>query len=156
MTNIPNSLFDFTKFTGNFDPSKMSEEFTKAFSQFQLPGVDMNEIIASQKKNMEALTTANQTAIEGIQAVATRQAEIMQQAMSTTASAAEDLIKSATPQDAAAKQAELVKSTFEKALSDMTGIADMVTKSNSEAGAVINKRVAESLEEVQKIATSTK
>ncbi len=105
---------------------------------------------------MEALTTANQTAIEGIQAVATRQAEIMQQAMSTTASAAEDLIKSATPQDAAAKQAELVKSTFEKALSDMTGIADMVTKSNSEAGAVINKRVAESLEEVQKIATSTK
>ena len=156
MTNAFNNLFDFTKLSGSFDPSKMSEEFTKAFSQFKMPGVDVNEIIASQKKNMEALTAANQTAISGIQAVATRQAEIMQQTLTATAAAAEDLVKSGSPQDAASKQADLVKSTFEKALSDMTEIADMVTKSNTEASALINKRVSESLEEVQKLAQSSK
>ena len=156
MTNAFNNLFDFTKLSGSFDPSKMSEEFTKAFSQFKMPGVDVNEIIASQKKNMEALTAANQTAISGIQAVATRQAEIMQQTLTATAAAAEDLVKSGSPQDAASKQADLVKSTFEKALSDMTEIADMVTKSNTEASALINKRVSESLEEVQKLAQSAK
>ena len=156
MTNAFNNLFDFTKLSGSFDPSKMSEEFTKAFSQFKMPGVDVNEIIASQKKNMEALTAANQTAISGIQAVATRQAEIMQQTLTATAAAAEDLVKSGSPQDAASKQADLVKSTFEKALTDMTEIADMVTKSNTEASALINKRVSESLEEVQKLAQSSK
>ena len=158
MAKTPNNPFDldFTKFSGSFDPSKMTAEFTKAFSQFKLPGVDVNGIMASQQKNLEALTVANQAAIAGIQAVATRQAEIIQQTMTATASAAEDLVKSGTPQEAAAKQAELVKSTFEKALSDMTEIAELVAKSNSEAGAAINKRITESLEEVKKMALSAK
>ena len=156
-TNATNIFdLDFTKFAGNFDPSKMTEEFTKAFSQFKMPGVDMSGIIASQQKNLEALTSANQTAIAGIQAVAARQAEIMQQTMTTAAAAAEDMVKSGSPQDAAAKQADLVKSTFEKALTDMTEIADMVTKSNSDAGAAINARISESLEEVKKMALSAK
>ena len=158
MAKTANTLFDldFTKFSGNFDPSKMTEEFTKAFSQFKLPGVDMSGIIASQQKTLEALTVANKTAIAGIQAVATRQAEILQQTMTATASAAADLIKSGTPQEAAAKQTDLVKSTFEKALSDMTEISEMVAKSNSEAGDAINKRITESLDEVKKIAKSAK
>lgn len=158
MAKTTNTLFDldYTKFYGNFDPSKMTEEFTKAFSQFKLPGVDMSGIIASQQKNLEALTVANKTAIAGIQAVATRQAEIMKQTMTATASAAEDMLKSGTPQEAATKQADLVKSTFEKALSDMTEIAEMVAKSNSEASDAINKRITESLDEIKKIAKSAR
>jgi phasin family protein len=153
MTTSPNIFaLDFTKFAGSFDPSKMTEEFTKAFNQFKVPGVDFSEIIASQQKNLEALTAANQTAIAGIQAIAARQAEIMQQTMTATASAAQDLVKSGSPQIAASKQAELVKTTFEKALADMTEIAEMVAKSNSEAGSAINKRISESLEEVKKMA----
>ena len=158
MATATNTLFDldFTKFSGNFDPSKMTEQFTNAFSQFKLPGVDVNEIIATQQKNLEALTAANQTAIAGIQAVATRQAEIMQQTFTATSAAAEELVKSGSPQEAAAKQADLVKSTFEKAMSDMTEIADLVTKSNTEAGAAIKVRITESLDEVKKLVLSAK
>lgn len=158
MANTPKTLFDFdfTKLAGSFDPAKMTQEFTKAFSQFQVPGVDTNAIIASQQKNLEALTAANQTAIDGIQAVVTRQAEIMQQTMKATASAVEDLSQSKSPQEATSKQTELVKSTFEKALADMTEIAEMVTKSNLEASAAINKRLSESLTEVNKLAKSAK
>lgn len=148
--------FDFTKFASNFDPSKLTEEFTKTFSQFQLPGVDVNAIISSQQKNLEALTAANQSALEGIQAVVTRQAEIMQQTMNATASAVEDLSKSTSPQEANSKQAALVQKTFEKALADMTEIAEMVAKSNMEASAAINKRLSESLDEVRKLASSSK
>ena len=158
MATTPNSLFDFdlSKFTGNFDTSKMTEEFTKAFSQFKLPGVDVNSMVALQQKNLEALTAANQTAVASIQAIAARQGEIMQQTMTTTTSAVEDLVKSGSPQVAATKQADLVKSTFAKALSDMTEIAEMVAKSNTEAGAAINKRISENLEEVKKMASSAK
>ena len=148
--------FDFTKFAGGFDPSKMTEEFTKAFNQFKIPGVDVAGIMATQQKNLDALTAANKSAIEGMQAVTTRQAEILKQTMEATASAAEDLVKSGSPQEATAKQAELVKTTFEKALADMTEIADMVAKTNAQAGAAINKRISESLEEVKKLALSAK
>ncbi|MDX2506346.1 MAG: hypothetical protein QNL62_17960 [Gammaproteobacteria bacterium] len=57
MANTPGSIFDFdfTKLSGNFDPSKMTEEFSKAFTHFQLPGVDVNAIIASQQKNLKNL-----------------------------------------------------------------------------------------------------
>lgn len=155
-TSKPFIDFDFSQFAGTFDPSKMTEEFTRAFSQFQLPGVDVNEIIESHKKNLEALTTANQTAIAGIQAVVTRQAEIMQHTMTATASAVEGLSHSGTPQEATSKQAEMMKSTFGKALADMTEIAEMVAKSNMEASAAINKRLSESLDEVKKMALSAK
>jgi phasin family protein len=158
MAKTPKTLYDldFTKYTTNFDPSIMAQEFTRAFSQFQVPGVDVNAIIASQQKNLDALTAANQTAIEGIRAVVTRQAEIMQQTMLATASAIEAMTKSGSPQDASVKQSELVKSTFEKALADMTEIADMVARSNLSASAAINKRLSESLDEVKKLAQGIK
>lgn len=158
MTKIQNPFIDldFTKFGGSFDPTKMTEEFTKAFSQFQLPGVDVKSILDSQQKNLEALTAANKAAVTGFQAVASRQAELMKQSMTETAAAAEDLVKSGSPQDAAAKQAELVKTTFEKALADMTEIAEMVAKTNAEASAAINQRITESLDEIKKLASSAK
>ncbi|MBL6998594.1 MAG: phasin family protein [Gammaproteobacteria bacterium] len=134
----------------------MTEQFTKAFSQFKVPGLDVNDIIASQQKNLEALTAANQAAMAGIQAIAARQTEIMQQTMTATASAAEEMVKSGSPQAAAAKQVDLVKTSFQKALADMTEIAQMVAKSNSEAGAAINKRMTESLEEVKKMGIAAK
>jgi phasin family protein len=148
--------FDFSKYIGTFDPSKMTEEFTKAFSSFQMPGVDMNGIVESQKKNLEALTAANKTAVSGFQAVATRQAELMKQAMEASTAAAEELLKSGTPQEAAVKQVELVKTTFEKTLADMTEIAEMLAKSTNEANAAINKRISESLEEMKKLAAAAK
>lgn len=158
MTNSTDNIFDFdfTRFTDSFDPAKMTEEFKKAFNQFQLPGVDVNAIIESQQKNLEALTTANRAALDGMQAVITRQAEIMQQTMQATASAAEDLSHLKSPQEASSKQAELVSSTLQKALTDMTEMAEMVTQSNIEASAAINKRLSDSLDELKKLAQSAK
>ena len=148
--------FDFSSFAVNFDPTKMTEEFTKAFSSFKVPGVDMNAMLEAHQKNLDALTNANKTAFAGFQAIATRQAELMKQALESSSAAAEDMMKSGTPQEATVKQVDLVKTTIEKALADMTEIAEMLAKSTNEANAAINKRVLESLEEVKKIAESAK
>ena len=48
---------------------RMSVPITKAMNQYQLPGVDTGMLLESQRKNVEALTTANKQALEGIQAV---------------------------------------------------------------------------------------
>jgi phasin family protein len=124
-------------------------DITRMVSDLKVPGVDVEGILAAQRKNIEALTQANQLAVQGMQAVAKRQAEILSQSMTEVQAAAQELSKAGDAQTMTAKQAELVKSAFEKALANMRELAEMVASSNTEAFDVINKRFAESLNEVK-------
>ncbi len=124
-------------------------DVSKMMSEFKLPGVDVDAIMASQRKNIEAVTAANQLAIEGMQAVVRRQAEILRQTMEEAGSMMTEMMTAGTPEDKVARQAELVKTAFEKALANMRELAEMVAKSNTEAANVISKRVSESLEELK-------
>ncbi|RJF84997.1 phasin family protein [Azospirillum cavernae] len=125
-----------------FDPSKF-------MGDFKLPGVDVEAILSSQRKNIEALTAANQLAAEGFQAVLRRQAEIVRSSVEEASSFVNDVLSASTPEAKAAKQAELVKAAFEKALANARELAELVTKSNTEAADVLSKRVSESLEELK-------
>lgn len=136
--NLDFSKFDFNKF-----------DFTKALGDMKIPGFDANVIADAQRKNIEALTAANQTAVQGLQAVAQRQAEILSQTMTEVSSVAQQFSNSGNPQEMTAKQAELVRKAVEQALSNARELAEMVSKSNTEAFAIINKRVTESLQELK-------
>lgn len=148
--------FDMTKMMAEFDPAKMADEFAKMAGQYQVPGVDMNAMIEGQRKNLEAVTQANRVALEGLQAVSKRQAEILQQTMAETTAAVEAVAGSGSPQDATAKQAEIMKNAFEKALSNMKELAELVAKSNAEATEAINNRISETLDEIKAAATVSK
>lgn len=124
-------------------------DVSKLLAEIKIPGVDVDAILASQRKNIEAVTAANQLAIEGFQAVVRRQAEILRQTMEEAGPLVTDLMGAGSPQDKVAKQAEVVKTAFGKALVNMKELAEMVAKSNSEAANVISKRVSESLEELK-------
>jgi phasin family protein len=142
----PFAAMDFSK----FDLSKF--DVTKMLGDVKIPGFDMQAIMDAQRKNIEALTAANQTAVQGMQAVAQRQAEILSQAMNEVSSIAQQLAGSASnPQEMTTKQAELARKAFEQALSNMRELAEMVSKSNTEAFAIINKRVTESLQELKSL-----
>jgi phasin family protein len=130
---------DFSKFT----------DISKVMSELKVPGVDVDAMLATQQKNIQALTAANQLAFEGFQAVARRQSEILRQSIEQTTAIVTELLAAGSPEDKVAKQTELVKSAFEKALANTRELAELVTKSNSEAADVINKRVSESLEELK-------
>ena len=60
-------------------------DVTKLMGEFKVPGVDLDKMADAQRKNVEALTSANQLAAEGFQAVARRQAEILRQTLETAA-----------------------------------------------------------------------
>jgi phasin family protein len=105
----------------------------------------------AQRKNIEALNAANQTAVQGMQAVAQRQAEILSQAMSEVSSIAQQFSATGNPQEMGAKQTELARKAFEQALANARELAEMVSKSNTEAFAIINKRVTESLQELKSL-----
>lgn len=141
--------FDPSKLMGEFDPKKFMGDFQKAFAEYKIPGVDGNIIMESQKKNVEALAQANKVALEGMQAVFKRQAEILGQAMEEMQATFKEISAAGEPQDKVAQQTDLVKDAVEKALSNMRELAEMAGKSNTEAFETIRSRFTESLDEVK-------
>ncbi len=124
----------------------------KAFAGFTFPGLDVESIVAAQRKNLEALTQANQLAVEGVQALARRQVEIARQAVDEASSLVREWTQPGAPEERMAKNAEYAKQAFEKSVANARELAELVTKANSEAFAVIQKRVAEGFEELREYA----
>ena len=124
-------------------------DLTKMMKDYQIPGVDWKELMASQQKNLEALTKANQVLFEGAQAVVQREVEILQKAMQEFAEASRELMQEGDAGVQAQKRLELAKTSFETALQNMRELADLATRSNREALDLINRRAMESLEEIR-------
>src|SRR5271170_6974843 len=97
----------------------------KAFAGFNLPAIDTESMMASQRKNMEALTQANQLAVEGVQAVTRRQVELAREAFEGASAALRDLVSPGAPEDRFAKNAALAKDVFEKGLANAREIAEL-------------------------------
>ena len=140
--------------------AKQSEQFfdfdvSKYLGDFKVPGVDVETIVANQRKNIEALTQANKMAFEGLQNVVKRQVEILRQTMDEAAQVAKEFAEPGSPQDKAAKQAEFAKDAFERALSNARELAEMITKANSEAFDLLNKRFSQSLDEARELIQKT-
>lgn len=142
----PFANVDFSK----FDMSKF--DLTKMMGDVKIPGFDMQAIMDAQRKNIEALNAANQAAVQGMQAVAQRQAEILSQTINEVSTIAQQLANASTnPQELTTKQAEIARKAFEQALANARELAEIVSKSNTEAFAIINKRVTESLQELKSL-----
>jgi phasin family protein len=128
-------------------------DVSKVMGDFRVPGVDLEAVAASQRKNLEALTQANQLAVEGVQAVVRRQVEITRQAVEEFTSMFRDFVQpSGSPEDRLAKQAEYSKQALQKGLTNARELTELLTKANTEAFDVINKRVTESFDEVSDFA----
>jgi phasin family protein len=128
-------------------------EFQKLFSEMKMPGMGGIEMfLAAQRKNMEVLTAANRVALEGAQAVAKRHMEIMQQTMTEMTESMRDLASPESPQVKAARQAEMLKVNYERAVAHIRELADLIGRANGEAIEMLNKRFTEALDEVKKLA----
>jgi phasin family protein len=90
--------------------------------------------------------------LEGAQAVAKRQMEMVQSSMSEIADAMKELASADAPQEKAAKQAELLKQAYQRAVAHMKELSDLIRQSNAEALALINKRFEEAMDEVKVLA----
>lgn len=124
-------------------------DVTKMLAEFKMPGVDLETIMASQRKNIEALTKANQLAIEGLQTVARRQAEILRGGFDEASALMREIMQTQSPEDRVARQTEAAKKSVERALSNARELAEIVARANNEAFDVIKSRVGESLDEVR-------
>ncbi len=111
----------------NFDIEAM-------LKQFQVPGVDISSIIENERKNIEALQEANQAVVEGIQALAEKQAEVLNDTMERwQQTVAEGNVGS--PQEG-----------IEQALENVRQLAEITVESQTKAFEVIRQRVEENIQ----------
>lgn len=124
-------------------------DISKYLGDFKVPGMDVDSLVSSQRKNIEALTQANKLAYDGLQAVVKRQVEILRQSVDEAAQVAKEIAEPGNPQDKAAKQTELAKETFERSLGNLRELSEMIAKANTEAFELLNKRFTQTLDEVR-------
>jgi phasin family protein len=101
----------------------------------------------ARRKDVEALIAANQTAVQGIQALAQKQAEMLRSTLSELQEVAQK--QAATGGVPSAQTAELVQQTLHKALADMQQLTQAAYRTQADSYAVIAKRVEENVEELK-------
>jgi len=127
----------------------------RMFSEFRMPAMpDMNALVAAQKRNLDALAAANRVALEGAQTVARRHMEILQQSVSEMTEAMQTMSALPEAKEKAAKQAELLKASYGRAVNNMKELADLIQKANSEALALLNRRFSEAMDEAKTMVAS--
>jgi len=133
------------------NPATLLTEMTKRFTEMRFPTMmpDSSALMAAHKRNMEVLSNANRLALEGAQAVARRHMEIMQQTMTELSEHVRELTTTESPQAKAARQADLVKKSYERAVANIRDLSDLIQRSNGEALAVLSERFKEAMDEIK-------
>lgn len=143
---------DYGKILTALTPTDMMDQFGKIFSRIHLPGVDLDTVIDAQRKNIEALSDANEAAFGGARDLTRRQMEIFRETIDEAAKAIQDMKATPSAKDLPAKQAKVLQQAVEKALANMRELAEMATKSRQEAIEIVKARSSESLEELKRLA----
>jgi phasin family protein len=124
-------------------------DVTKMFADFRFRPFDVEAVWAAQRRNIEALSQANQLAVEGVHAVAKRQIELTQQALADLSMLVSEMTQPASTQDRIAKHTEYTKKMIDKGLTHGREIAALAAKAGSEATEVLQKRTTEGLDEMR-------
>jgi phasin family protein len=138
MPDARNPFFDF--------------DVTKMFADFRMRPFDVEAVWAAQRRNIEALTQANQLAVEGAHALVKRQIEMTQQAFEDVSTMLRDITQPSSTEDRIAKHTEFTKKMIDKGLTHGREVAALATKAGSEATEVLQKRTTEGLDEMRAFA----
>lgn len=126
-------------------------DYMKMFSEYKNPSVDMNQFFSISRRNAEAFSAAGSVVAESVQTVSRHQAESVRSHVEQILRAAKDMMVGGSPEINTSKQAELAKEIFETSMRNFRETSEIMTKSMFEASDVLNRRAAESLEELNSI-----
>ena len=113
---------------------------------------DMATLLAAQRRNIEAITVANRVVVEGAQAVARRNFEIMQRTIDGISERVLTTANPECPRDRAMRQVETAIKTYEDTTATMRELGEMIQHANTEAMEVLTRRFTEAADEVKSLA----
>jgi len=136
-------------------PNFFDFDVTKMFADFRFRPFDVEAIWAAQRRNLEALSQANQLAAEGMQALARRQIELTRETFEGFSALLRDLSQPVSAEDRIAKNTDYAKQMLEKGVSHGREVVSIAAKAGADAAEVLHKRATESLDEMRALASKT-
>jgi phasin family protein len=134
---------------------------TRMFADFPFKPFDVEAIWAAGRRNVEVWSQANRVAVEGAQALAKRQAEMVRQSFDDFTGFVRDMSQPVSAEERITKNTEFAKQAIEKTFSHTRELATLASKTGTEAAELLHKRANEGLDEFramtcQKAAKATK
>ncbi len=127
-------------------------DVTKLFADFRVRPLDVEAVWTAQRRNLEALSQANQCAVECAQAVARKQIELTRETFEGFSNLLRDWAQPGSTEDRIAKNTEYAKQLLEKGVSHGREIASIAAKAGTDAAEVLHKRATEGLDEIRSFA----
>lgn len=124
-------------------------DVTKMFADFRFRPFDVEAVWAAQRRNLEALSQANQLAVEGVHALAKRQIEITQQAFEDFSTHVREMTQPTSTEDRISKHTEFTKKMIDRGLTHGREVAALATKTGVETTELLQKRATEGLDEMK-------
>jgi phasin family protein len=118
-------------------------------SDLGLPKIDVDTLIESHRKNIDALSQSATVAAQGAQSVAQKQREIFEAGLQEATKLARGYQPLSKLQDNLALQTEFAKKVFEIAVKGAQDSATAARQSTGEAVKIIQDRLKESFDEIQ-------
>ena len=135
--------------TGAFKNPFADFDFTKIAGQFNFPVVGVETMVETSRKNFAAMTSASTAAVELVKTIAQRQGDMVRAAMEDFSKHGSEVLAAATIEEKAAKQIDFAKKSYDLAIANTKELADLYTKSQTEAFETLSARVAVLTEEVK-------
>ena len=110
---------------------------------------DFKAIMEMQRKNIQAITEANQRTLQGWQALVQRQTEMVTQFVQDNSGITSETFSEKSPEAKFAKQTEILKSTYEKSIKNSQELAEIARQCTEEASDLISQRIMASLAEIK-------
>jgi phasin family protein len=122
-------------------------DFSRIFTAFPLSGFPVDQLAFTQRRNFDTATAVVQLAVDSWQTVFRRQIDVITQSATEGSTGLQELLSPGAPHEKLAQHADFFKSSFEKGLSNLHEVSDILVKSSNEATDLLAKNVSESLAE---------
>jgi phasin family protein len=136
-------------------PGDLYNRITNLVEGLALPGINLQSVVDSRRKDFEALVELNRKTIEGAQSVGQKQVEILRQTFEQLRDILKTAATSGVSPGAGDGAGELVQRSVNTALQNMRDLAAIAYKTQTDAFSVATKRVEESLEELKHLTKAT-
>jgi phasin family protein len=123
--------------------------FSKFGSDMKLPKVDVEAILAHNRKNLEALEKSARASAAGASSLIAKQREVLQEAMREITDMAQSYRTPGNPQELLSKQADFARRSFEAAVKNAGEAAEIMKKSSTESIDILRERIRESMAEIR-------
>ncbi|MFT3800265.1 MAG: phasin family protein [Burkholderiaceae bacterium] len=123
-------------------------DLTRMFEQFRMPAVDLQALLDTQRKDLEALAQATRQAYDGIRSLVARRDEILTESISQWQEAVR-----ANGGKGLTEQAEQLQQGMAKAIADLRELGQIEARTRTEVWKTVQERMQQNFAEMQKLLT---